>query len=395
MRLEALRPTIPALAWLIAGVLAPGGPRAARAQEPAARVVRVRLADGVSGLPVSGAEVSVVRGLRRVVAQALTDDGGQRVLTVPGDTGEYQVVVRKIGYRRADRFFPATGREPLILLFSMTRIAQPLAAVAVNAKADAARKSYYIDNEEIANSDRPLFTSVDIIEKLRPDMIWGRGGPGGPCGKISSVFVNGRRILQAPFGGIVAASARALPAPRMRTSAGRTVQVDKYRVTGMPAEILSVIKPEHIAEMTYNDCFEKSAQVNRGGNAVFIILKPGVGYSYEDGSYVVDPENPRQRSARTSRAGDSASTGVEPWRFRILGVFDNDTGESIEGAEIVDVLTGTTATTTKTGTVSLTFLPEGGSELLVKKAGYKPITIEVLISPRDTVPITLRLAKNR
>ena len=290
---------------------------------------------------------------------------------------------------------PTEGRDTLTVLFSMNRIAQPLEAVRISAREDAARKSYYIDNEEIANSDRPLFTSVDIIEKLRPDMVWGRAGPGGPCGKISSVFVNGRRILQSPTAGTMAASRRAL-APgdaRRRTSAGRTMVLDKYKVTGMPAEILSVIRPEHIAEMTYNDCFEKSVRVNRGDNAAFVILKPGVGYDNEEGSYVIDGPAPRRRAERGAPA---ESTGVFPsWRVRILGVFDNESGESIEGAEVVDVVTGTTALTTKTGTVSLAFLPEGGSEVLVKKAGYKPLMIEVLISPRDTVPITLTMVKNK
>lgn len=370
----------------------------ARAQATTGVTVRVRLADETTGAPVAGAEVSVVRGLRRAVATALTDDAGMRVLTVAADSGEYQVVVRKIGYRRADRFFPAmAGRDTLSVLFSMVRIAQPLEAVTVRAKEDLARKSYYIDDEEIANSDRPLVTSVDIIEKLRPDMIWGRGGPGGPCGKISSVFVNGRRVMQAPVAGIIAASARALPpgaSVRSRMS-GRAVVGDKYRVTGMPAAILSMIKPEHIQEMTYSDCFEKSVKVNRGSNAVFIILKPGVGYSYEEGSYVLDPVPNRPRPSRPAAGADSAAAPFPSWRVRILGVFDNDTGEAVEGVEVVDVLTGTKATTTKTGTVSLAFLPEGNSELRVQKAGYKPISLEISISPRDTVPITLTMAKSR
>jgi hypothetical protein len=378
--------------WIAEGSLLAGAGPAARAQEPAPKpkTVRVQLVDATSGAPVVGAEVSVVRGLRQVVTRAVTDDAGQRVLSVPGDSGDYQVVIRKIGYRRADRFFPAVGRDTLVLAFSMAHAVQSLEVVTVTAKEDAARKSYYIDEEEIANSDRPLLTSVDIIEKLRPDMIWGRGGAGVCRQKLSNVFINGRRIPQAPMAGILAASARALPRAAMGTSAGRSVQIDKNRVTGMPAAILSSIRPEHIAEMTYNDCFEKSVKVNRGANALFVILKPGVGFSMDDGSYVL--ETPGSR--REARGAPAESTAAFPsWRVRLLGVFDNDSGEAVEGAEVVDVLTGTRATTTTTGTVSLAFLPEGGSEVRVQKAGYRPITIEVIISPRDTVPITLTLAK--
>ncbi len=292
----------------------------------------------------------------------------------------------------------------------MTRIAQTLEAVKITAKEDLSRKAYYIDDEEISKSDRALFTSVDIIEKLRPDMIWGHGGPG-VCGKISSVFVNGRRVIQAPQAGIEMARARAAPASAsgLRSVRGTRVDLDKYKVTGMAAAILSMIKPEHIAEMTYNDCFEKSVKINRGANAVFIVLKPGISYSMEDGSYVIDAPSPRTltpsgapvsaaapAAAPTNAPGatrGASSPFVPSWRVRILGVFDSESGESIEDAEVVDVLTGTKALTTKTGTVSLAFLTEGGSKIRVQKPGYKTITIEVLISPRDTVPVTLTLAK--
>jgi hypothetical protein len=384
--------------------LLPGTPFALRAQGNATVVVRVRLADATSGAPVDGAEVSIVRGLRTVIAQEMTDETGLRVLFVKNDSSDYQVVVRKIGYRRADRFFPTGSRDTVAVNIPMSRIAQTLEAVKITAREDLARKAYYIDDEEISKSDRPLFTSVDIIEKLRPDMVWGHAGPG-VCSKIQSVFVNGRRIIQAPAAGIEAARARAAPgsASRLRTARGTRADPDKYKVTGMAAAILAMIKPEHIAEMTYNDCFEKSVKINRGANAVFIVLKPGIGYSMEDGSYVIDAPVPRSlapatapaspSSRATAPASGTSSPLVASYRVRILGVFDADSGEFVEGAEVVDVLTGTKAVTTRTGTVSLAFLPEGGSEVRIQKPGYKTITIEVLISPRDTVPVTITLAK--
>jgi hypothetical protein len=77
------------------------------------------------------------------------------------------------------------------------------------------------------------------------------------------------------------------------------------------------------------------------------------------------------------------------YRTRILGVFDLQSGDPIEGAEVIDVFAHVTAVTTKTGTVSLAFLPEGGSMLRIQKIGFKPITQIVEISPADTVAITL------
>lgn len=77
------------------------------------------------------------------------------------------------------------------------------------------------------------------------------------------------------------------------------------------------------------------------------------------------------------------------YRLRVLGVFDSQSGLPIEGVEVTDAFSHTTAVTTKTGTVSLSFLPEGGSMLRIQKIGFKPVTQVVLISPADTVAITV------
>ena len=79
------------------------------------------------------------------------------------------------------------------------------------------------------------------------------------------------------------------------------------------------------------------------------------------------------------------------YRYRFLGVYDAATGEPVEGAEVIDVLNGNKSLTTKTGTVSLMFLPEGGSMVRVRKVGFEMQTLTVAISPADTVPITVVL----
>jgi hypothetical protein len=86
-----------------------------------------------------------------------------------------------------------------------------------------------------------------------------------------------------------------------------------------------------------------------------------------------------------------AAPSMPRYRHRILGVFDTQTGEPIEGARVLDVQNRVTALTTQTGTVSLVFLPEGLNLVRVDKIGYKAEAFPVQISESDTVPLTILL----
>jgi hypothetical protein len=79
------------------------------------------------------------------------------------------------------------------------------------------------------------------------------------------------------------------------------------------------------------------------------------------------------------------------YRGRLLGVFNAQTGDPIEGAEVLDVFSKTKALTTATGTVTLSFLPEGGSMIRVTKIGFSPETNVVPITPADTAPFMIML----
>jgi hypothetical protein len=86
-----------------------------------------------------------------------------------------------------------------------------------------------------------------------------------------------------------------------------------------------------------------------------------------------------------------AQTPNADYRNRLLGVFDAQSGSPIEGVEVRDLLSKASAMTTRTGTVALSFLPDGESLVRIRKLGYQSVTIPVAISPVDTAPLTVLL----
>lgn len=247
---------------------------AGSAQTPTRAVVRVSARDS-SGVPVQRAELTVVHGLRDVVARGTTDDEGQGTLIVPDvkDSTDYQVVMRRIGYRRTDRFFSVGPRDTAKIELIVAHPTPTLAPVKVTAEADVLRKSYYLDADDIANSDWHFVTGWDVLKRLRPDMLTSRGG----CETgAQEIWVNGKRI-RLPL----------LPTGMARATALVGVP-SRARFTYVPVSVLSEIEPEHIESITYHDCFDHTMAVVGSVNAVFVVLKPGVVYQENVGSFVVE-----------------------------------------------------------------------------------------------------------
>ena len=247
----------------------------ARAQAPARALIRITARDS-SGAVIPAAELTVTRGLRDVIARGTTDDGGHAVLPVEvKETEDLQVTMRKIGYSRGDRFLEVTPTGTADVMITVgRRPANELAAVKVTAQRDVKRASYHLDADEIDSANVWADNAWELIKRLRPDMLTSRGG----CATgVQEVWVNGKRIiLPLQPTGLAAARARVgVPA--------------RSRFTYVPVSVMSDIAPEHILEINYHDCFDASMAAVGSTNAMFIVLKPGVVYQRDVGSFVLDP----------------------------------------------------------------------------------------------------------
>ncbi len=362
---------------------------------------------------VGGAEVAVVQGLNDARGSGTTDARGLASLTISNPEGSYQIIVRKIGFLREAEFFRARP-GPLTFQIVMRRAVQSLAPVEVNAKEDVTRKSYFIDADEIAKHADELIDATDILKKLRPDMICGRS-----CFPLQAVAAQtrtpARKCPTLAFQPRRTCPVVSDPNPSLATNVWvngvwiRSIATDTLCQTGrrgmlagmLPGsmQVLCEIQPEHIEQITYADEFNTSVGKPHSDSAIYIVLKQGVAYQPGAKSYVVDePAEPgrktnaaRQESASRDSVVPShdSTTALPTYRYRLLGVFDEDTGDPIAGAHVTDAKSGDYVTTTATGTVSLIFLPEGSSLLKITRQGYQELDLSVDIAPSATTALTL------
>ena len=411
------RAALIALAAMVFGAAGLAAQAARDTTPPRPEIVRVHVTDS-AGAPVAGASVAIVHGLQQLVVQGVTDANGQRVLSVTGTAGDYDAMVRKIGFARADRFFGFRAGDTVTLHLLLVPAVQTLAEMNVTAPGDRKRLRRYVDADDIANSTRPILDGMDVVTKLRPDMM-SDPTPGSMdhCA-MDDIWVNGQHIVLPPINDALAARTRMLrhgigftsPGPRW----GPTIQpmgpALAARVAVSVQSVLATIHPEHIAEMTFHDCNDFSINRAHARNALFVVLKPGVAFEPGIGSYVLDRNSGSQRftvaarelersdSTEAANAEHAANTSnvavqvLEAFRHRLLGLFNADNGQPLAGVDVVDSTSGSWVRTPETGIVSLAFLPPGAATVLLRRAGARDTLIHVTISPRDTTPITLVLS---
>ncbi|HEY4303118.1 MAG TPA: hypothetical protein VGM82_01520 [Gemmatimonadaceae bacterium] len=96
-------------------------------------------------------------------------------------------------------------------------------------------------------------------------------------------------------------------------------------------------------------------------------------------------------SATVAAAQDSVK--VAPKLGRILGLFDAENGEPLEGADVVDRLSGSSWRTLKSGLIGLAGVQtqHDSAVISIRKIGYADTTLLVMMGIRDTSPVQLFL----
>ncbi len=103
---------------------------------------------------------------------------------------------------------------------------------------------------------------------------------------------------------------------------------------------------------------------------------------------------PLAAGAQSDSASRAASATARPHvRIRVLGVYDEESGEPITGADVTDMFTGLTSRSTNTGTVALFFSDTTGTMVRLKKVGYEQNTIVVGTALNDTTPVTATMIR--
>jgi len=230
--------------------------RVAPAHGPVRRALRVEVADS-AGAPVAGANLVVLTAFRDTLGRGVTGGDGRALVQVDSGRGERQLVVRRIGFVRADRVFRFAAADTPTVSLVLRRAPQMLATITVEERRKAPYNFVNADEIDSMSTHRTLYNARDVVYKLRPDMVsgWHCAGMRSSGG---TVWVNGRR----------------------------------ERSPGFPGDsVLALVHAEHVSEIKYENCTSTVVKRVGGQDAIFVVLKPGVAFDLKHGSFPVDPDS--------------------------------------------------------------------------------------------------------
>lgn len=360
------------------------------AQTVRERVIVTTVRDSANR-PVADVDVSLREGLSDTVVSGMTDRSGRVTLRTLTRASSIEVVARRIPFLASYRYVRFGTSDTTSVALTLVRPAHTLDTVVVTEREATRKAKMTIDADAIASSTRNIGSGLDVVLKLRPDMVYGLAGRAFcDTARVTQVWVNGIRMWNVPPAAMAAQRRQEeLDAHFKRPPPYASMSPDMLYV-------LTTIKPEHIASIEMSDCTHPVVQQNGHREGMFISLKPGIGFEPGVGSLVQGDEEQlgTLRRIMMQRRSSSVLLPTGPARLpRLLGLFDWDTGEPVAGADVIDAATGTRASSSETGTVPLDFVSSGAALLVVERPGYRTDSLHVKISPSDTIPITVLLRR--
>jgi len=282
---NALRFQLGAASIVFLAVVALLGASRAGAQDR--RVIRVHVGDS-AGMPVEDATVTASRVRGDAILAVKTDSLGNALLRGTPNRGA-RITVTRLGFSPSSDSVPAGGGQDTVnVTIILTRSAEVLAPMETRASRRILSDNYELGANEIAQSHRTILDAYDALRDLRPNML---GDLSRGCGLISNLWINGGHILDSPWG--VGWNPRS---PFASTSANQSQSSSGsgwFPAHATPSSPLARIKPAYIAEMRYVSCWNKAPDQRFGQDALYITLKPGVGYDYARGTYIADSVSAR------------------------------------------------------------------------------------------------------
>jgi hypothetical protein len=261
------------------------------------------------GPPLTDASIVITRPDSTVLATRTSDSTGLKVIVLPDVAGDVHITVRKVGYRVWTQRARLSAADTFVAPIALRRIAQVLPGARVTAR----KNLYHIDADDIADADKIFKDALAVLRDLRPQMFGDRLRHVSGCGTASHIWVNGEHITFPPLNVTLPDLPRAGQGKFVQTGTVDRMmpngKMGKVRVftripplgeaAAMPLvrAVLAGINPDHVAEMTYSDCFDTTFAKLFTNNAIFVVLKFGYEYDWDRGSVPAGskpvPPNPR------------------------------------------------------------------------------------------------------
>lgn len=246
--------------------------------DPERTVVVVVSVSSATGTPIEGVNLAVSRSGLGAFLYNRTDKAGIAVFHVPRSPIRHDILARRLGWLPIERRLEFTQSDSLQLTLQLERTATELNAVVV----EAPRSNYRLDASQIAASRRPVRDALEVLQKLKPSMLYDRDRCKGEV--VENVWINGRRVLFM-----------ARNVPILGGRSGRTIGTMRVRTPGgsnsePPAvdSVLASIRSEHVQEIRLVNCWDTSVPGVGANNALYVALKPGVDWDWKRGSFVPD-----------------------------------------------------------------------------------------------------------